>query len=187
MKKSWMIAALAATGLTLAATSAGAMPQSAELSAEAYDAAQADYEAQVDVYMRALQTWQTGQLAYQQWNMQQRGWTTTQNGLQYRRIGKANPSGAQPSGSDTVSVHYRGRFIDGREFDSSHSRNEPTSFPLDRVIKGWTEGVALMREGETYEFVIPADLAYGNRWIGGNLIPPGSTLLFTVELLKVNP
>ncbi len=132
------------------------------------------------------ENWEVGQAAYLMWNSQQRGWTVTPSGLQYRRVGKANPMGEQPTATDTVKVHYRGTFIDGREFDSSYSRNEPTSFPLNRVIKGWTEGVALMREGETYEFVIPADLAYGPRWMGTE-IPANSALRFTVELLEVNP
>jgi len=85
-----------------------------------------------------------------------------------------------------VQVHYQGTFIDNREFDSSYSRGAPASFPLNRVIKGWTEVVALMREGETYQFVIPADLAYGPRWVGQD-IPPNSVLKFKVELLAVNP
>lgn len=130
--------------------------------------------------------WEAGQAAYLAWNGTRRGWTTTDTGLQYRLVSKANAKGAQPEASDTVKVHYRGTFIDGREFDSSYSRNEPTSFPLNRVIKGWTEGVALMREGETFEFVIPADLAYGSRWMGTE-IPANSALRFTVELLDVNP
>jgi FKBP-type peptidyl-prolyl cis-trans isomerase FkpA len=131
--------------------------------------------------------WAAGNAEYLTLNAARRGWTTTESGLQYRRVGRANPSGRPPSGSDTVKVHYRGTFVDGREFDSSYSRNEPAEFPLNRVIKGWTEGVALMREGEKFEFVIPAGLGYGERWVGGDELPPNSTLLFTVELLEVKP
>jgi FKBP-type peptidyl-prolyl cis-trans isomerase FkpA len=130
--------------------------------------------------------WEAGQAAYVAWNGARRGWTTTASGLQYRREGEANPTGAQPTATDTVRVHYQGTFIDNREFDSSYSRGEPATFPLNRVIGGWTEGVALMREGETYQFVIPADLAYGPRWVGGE-IPPNSVLKFKVELIDVNP
>lgn len=131
--------------------------------------------------------WDAGNVAYLAWNGARRGWTTTDSGLQYRRTGRARPDGAQPTATDTVKVHYRGTFIDGREFDSSYARNEPAEFPLNRVIKGWTEGVALMRVGETYQFVIPASLGYGSRWVGGDELPPNSTLLFTVELLEVKP
>ena len=133
------------------------------------------------------ENWDAGQAAYLAWNGQRRGWTTTASGLQYRRVGKAHRNGVQPTATDTVKVHYRGVFIDGREFDSSYSRNEPAEFPLNRVIKGWTEGVALMHVGETYEFVIPASLAYGSRWVGGDELPPNSTLRFSVELLDVKP
>ena len=131
--------------------------------------------------------WDAGNAAYLVWNGARPGWTTTASGLQYRRVGKAHPEGAQPAATDTVKVHYRGTFIDGREFDSSYARNEPAEFPLNRVIKGWTEGVALMRVGEKFEFVIPASLGYGARWVGGDELPPNSTLLFTVELLEVKP
>lgn len=131
--------------------------------------------------------WTAGNIEYLRLNGARRGWTTTESGLQYRRIGRANPAGRQPVAADTVKVHYRGTFVDGREFDSSYARNEPAEFPLGRVIKGWTEGVALMREGETFEFVIPAALGYGERWVGGDELPPNSTLLFTVELLEVKP
>ena len=129
--------------------------------------------------------WDAGQAAYLAWNGQRRGWTTTPTGLQYRREGRAVPAGAQPASTDTVRVHYEGTFIDGRKFDSSYDRGEPAEFPLNRVIAGWTEGVALMRVGETYHFAIPSDLAYGARWVGGGDIPPNSTLLFKVELLDV--
>lgn len=133
------------------------------------------------------ENWNAGNAAYLAWNAAQGGWTTTASGLQYRRVGPANPSGRQPASTDTVKVHYRGTFVDGREFDSSYARNEPAEFPLNRVIKGWTEGVGLMREGETFEFVIPASLGYGERWVGGDELPPNSTLRFTVELLEVKP
>ena len=134
-----------------------------------------------------LEGWAAGNAQYLVVNGARRGWTTTESGLQYRRVGRAHPNGRQPVATDTVKVHYRGTFVDGREFDSSYARNEPAEFPLNRVIKGWTEGVALMREGETFEFVIPAALGYGERWVGGGELPPNSTLLFTVELLEVKP
>ncbi|WP_122465166.1 FKBP-type peptidyl-prolyl cis-trans isomerase [Brevundimonas lutea] len=131
--------------------------------------------------------WEAGQQAYLDWSAQRKDWTTTASGLQYRRVSDEMPQGDQPAETDTVRVHYRGVFIDGREFDSSYSRNEPAEFPLNRVIDGWTEGVALMREGETFDFVIPANLAYGSRVMGGGEIPANSTLLFRVQLLEVNP
>lgn len=134
-----------------------------------------------------LEGWAAGNAEYLVFNGARRGWTTTESGLQYRRVGRANPTGRQPVATDTVKVHYRGTFVDGREFDSSYARNEPAEFPLNRVIRGWTEGVALMREGEKFEFVIPAALGYGERWVGGGELPPNSTLLFTVELLEVKP
>ena len=142
---------------------------------------------QADVGPPTQARWDAGNAAYLAWNSQRRGWTTTASGLQYRREGRANPSGRQPVATDTVKVHYAGTFIDGREFDSSYTRGEPAEFPLNRVIKGWTEGVALMREGETYWFVIPSALAYGDRWVGGDELPPNSTLIFKVELLEVKP
>ena len=126
-----------------------------------------------------------GQAAYLAWNGGRRGWTTTTSGLQYRREGAAHPEGVQPTGTSTVRVHYEATFIDGRKFDSSYDRGEPAEFPLNRVIAGWTEGVALMRVGETFHFAIPASLGYGDRWVGGDDLPPNSTLLFKVELLEV--
>ncbi len=131
-------------------------------------------------------SWVPAQRAYLAWNLTNRGWNVTPSGLQYRRVGRAYPKAAMPLTTDTVRVHYRGTLINGTEFDSSWSRNEPASFPLNRVIKGWTEGVALMHVGETYDFVIPADLAYAGRRMGDD-IPAESTLLFRVQLLAVNP
>jgi len=131
-------------------------------------------------------SWEAGQAAYLAWNGRQRGWAATESGLQYRRVGEAHPEGERPGPTDTVRVHYRGTFIDGREFDGNFGEDS-IEFPLNRVIRGWTEGVQLMRAGETYDFVIPGDLAYGDRWIGGDLIPPNSALLFRIELLSVAP
>ena len=131
-------------------------------------------------------SWEAGQQAYLEWNADRRGWATTASGLQYRRVGPARREGTRPGSTDVVRVHYLGTFIDGREFDGNFGA-EPIEFPLNRVIAGWTEGLQLMRAGETYDFVIPGSLAYGDRWVGGDLIPPNSTLLFRVELLSVTP
>ena len=107
---------------------------------------------------------------------------TTASGLQYEVLTKG--TGASPSASDSVTVHYRGTTIDGTEFDSSYSRGAPATFPLNRVIAGWTEGVQLMKEGAKYRFYIPSDLAYGSRG-AGQAIGPNSTLIFDIELIKV--
>ncbi len=108
---------------------------------------------------------------------------STASGLQY--VVEKEGDGAQPSASDEVTVHYTGKLLNGTVFDSSVNRGEPATFPLNRVIPGWTEGVQLMKEGAKYTFFIPSDLAYG---AGGvpNVIPPHSTLIFEVELIKVN-
>ena len=100
--------------------------------------------------------------------------------LQYQVI--TNGTGAVPGPNDTVSVHYRGTLIDGTEFDSSYKRNQPTSFPVGGVIKGWTEGVQLMVPGEKRRFWIPADLAYGENPGAGR---PGGLLVFDIELIKI--
>ena len=94
--------------------------------------------------------------------------------------------GASPTAVDTVKVHYRGTLLDGTEFDSSYARNAPATFPLNRVIKCWTEGVQRMKVGGKAELVCPPALAYGERGAGG-LIPPNATLRFEIELLEINP
>ncbi|MDE6443155.1 MAG: FKBP-type peptidyl-prolyl cis-trans isomerase [Muribaculaceae bacterium] len=106
----------------------------------------------------------------------------TPSGLQY--VVEKEGEGAQPTAEDEVTVHYTGKLIDGTVFDSSVSRGEPATFPLNRVIPGWTEGVQLMKEGGKYTFYIPSDLAYGPQGVP-NAIPPHSTLIFEVELIKV--
>jgi FKBP-type peptidyl-prolyl cis-trans isomerase FkpA len=114
-------------------------------------------------------------------NAEKEGVNVTASGLQYEIIEEG--SGSKPLASDTVTVHYRGTLLDGREFDSSYSRGEPTSFPLNGVIPGWTEGVQLMNQGAKYRFYIPANLAYGARSTG--MITPNSALIFDIELLNI--
>ena len=115
-------------------------------------------------------------------NKAKSGVETTDSGLQYQVLEQGD--GAKPSATDTVTVHYRGTLIDGTEFDSSYSRNQPTTFALNQVIPGWTEGVQMMPVGSKYRFVIPPELAYGPRG-AGNVIGPNATLVFEVELLEI--
>ena len=114
-------------------------------------------------------------------NKTKEGVQTTESGLQYKVLTMGE--GAKPAATNTVKVHYRGTLLDGTEFDSSYARNEPISFALERVIKGWTEGVQLMPIGSKFIFYIAPDLAYGAG--GGGPIPPNSTLIFEVELLDI--
>ncbi|HUG21363.1 FKBP-type peptidyl-prolyl cis-trans isomerase [Piscinibacter sp.] len=111
------------------------------------------------------------------------GAVVTDSGLVYRSLKEG--SGASPAETDKVKVHYRGTFPDGREFDSSYSRNAPAEFPLNRVIKCWTEGVQRMKVGGKAKLTCPAPIAYGERGAGGGLIPPNATLQFEVELLGI--
>lgn len=117
-------------------------------------------------------------------NKDKEGVKTTESGLQYKVL-KAG-EGDSPDANDTVTVHYKGTLIDGTEFDSSYKRGEPTSFPVNGVIKGWTEALQLMKPGAKYELYIPSDLAYGvNGPRPGSPIGPNATLIFEVELIKV--
>ncbi len=111
------------------------------------------------------------------------GAVVTASGLVYRSL--KDGDGASPTAADTVKVHYRGTFPDGKEFDSSYKRNSPAQFPLGGVIKCWTEGVQKMKVGGKAKLTCPSGIAYGERGAGGGLIPPNATLLFEVELLEI--
>ena len=111
------------------------------------------------------------------------GAQVTKSGLVYRSL--KDGTGSSPAASDRVKVHYKGSFPDGREFDSSYKRNEPTEFPLNGVIPCWTEGVQLMKTGGKAKLTCPSAIAYGQRGAGG-VIPPNATLVFEVELLAIN-
>lgn len=110
------------------------------------------------------------------------GVVTTASGLQYQVLKKGE--GKMPKATDKVRCHYRGSLINGKVFDSSYDRNEPADFPLNQVIAGWTEALQLMAEGSVYRLFIPYHLGYGERG-AGQMIPPYSTLIFDVELIKV--
>ena len=107
---------------------------------------------------------------------------TTPSGLVFEAV--QTGSGPSPKATDTVKVHYRGTLTDGREFDSSYKRGEPTSFPLNRVIPCWTEAVQLMKPGGKARITCPPKLAYGERGAGG-VIPPNATLIFDIELISI--
>lgn len=109
----------------------------------------------------------------------------TESGLQYKVL--VEGKGPKPLATDKVKVHYVGTLYDGTIFDSSRQRGEPAVFPLNQVIKGWTEGLQLMSVGSKYKFWIPAELAYGDRQVGQVPKSAGSMLIFEVELLEINP
>jgi len=116
-------------------------------------------------------------------NKTKEGVKETASGLQYKIVQEGN--GKSPTASDNVTVHYTGKLVDGTVFDSSVQRGEPATFGLSQVIPGWTEGLQLLKEGGKAILYIPSDLGYGERGAGGQ-IPPHSTLIFEVELIKVN-
>src|SRR5213595_1794854 len=117
-------------------------------------------------------------------NKKKPGVKTTASGLQYKV--EKEGTGAQPKATDMVTVNYRGTLIDGTEFDSSYKRGQPATFPVNGVIKGWTEALQLMKQGSKYQLFIPSNLAYGERAMGPD-IGPNSTLIFEVELQEVKP
>src|SRR5205809_746838 len=117
-------------------------------------------------------------------NKKKAGVKTTASGLQYKV--EKEGTGAQPKATDMVTVTYRGTLVDGTEFDSSYKRGQPATFPVNGVIKGWTEGLQLMKQGSKYQFFVPSNLAYGERSVGPD-IAANATLIFDVELLDAKP
>lgn len=117
-------------------------------------------------------------------NKTKEGVKTTASGLQYKVLKEG--SGESPKETDMVITNYKGTLLDGTEFDSSYKRNEPATFPVNRVIKGWTEALLLMKPGAKYQLFIPSSLAYGDRGVGKD-IGPNSTLIFEVELVGIKP
>ncbi len=116
-------------------------------------------------------------------NKEKEGVKVTESGLQYKILKEG--SGESPTDNSRVKVNYKGSFIDGEVFDSSYDRGEPTTFEVNKVIPGWSEGIKMMKEGGKWKFFIPSDIAYGERGTRG--IDPNSTLIFEVELLEVLP
>ena len=116
-------------------------------------------------------------------NGKRKGVSTTPSGLQYEVVTPGKADGKKPTATSKVKVHYSGTLINGKKFDSSYDRNEPTEFELNRVIPGWTEGLQLIKEGGKATLYIPAKLAYGEQGVPG--IPPNSPLIFDVELIQV--
>jgi len=115
-------------------------------------------------------------------NAKKEGVVTTKSGLQYKVL--KSGTGKTPAATSKVKVHYTGKLVDGTVFDSSVERNQPAEFPVNGVIKGWTEALQLMKAGDKWMLYIPSNLAYGEQG-GGGVIPPGATLIFEVELLEV--
>lgn len=118
-------------------------------------------------------------------NAKKEGVKTLPSGLQYKVITEGK--GKSPSATDTVSVQYTGKLIDGTVFDSSYKRGQPATFAVNGVIKGWTEALQLMKEGSKWELYVPANLAYGETGTIGGPIGPNAMLVFEVELLSIKP
>jgi FKBP-type peptidyl-prolyl cis-trans isomerase FklB len=150
---------------------------------EAFEAFQQELAAKQEAKSKAAteKNLQDGE-AFMAENAKKEGVVTLPSGLQYKVIEEG--SGKTPSAADTVTVNYRGTLIDGSEFDSSYKRGEPATFPVGGVIPGWTEALQLMKEGAKWQLVIPPGLAYGERG-AMPVIGPNSTLVFEVELIKV--
>ncbi len=139
--------------------------------------------ADISSYAPNISDTELGQADWLAANGKKDGVVTTASGLQYRINKSGDSKGTNPIATETVRVNYHGLFLDGSTFDSSYDRGEDIKFPLNRVIKGWTEGVALMKPCDAWTFYIPSDLAYGPN--GRGTIPPATPLVFHVQLIEV--
>ncbi len=163
---------------------AGREPQVSDAEAQAIVS---DFFAQQEAKQRAAaaEKYKDSKEKGEQWladNAKKEGVVTLPSGLQYQVLREGN--GRHPKATDAVKCHYEGLLIDGTVFDSSYQRGEPATFPLNGVIRGWTEGLQLMKEGAKFRFFIPYNLAYGERGAGQS-IPPFAALIFDVELIEV--
>ena len=122
--------------------------------------------------------------AFLEENAKKDGWTVLDSGLQYKVINSGPRPGPSPLASTPCDCHYRGTTIEGKEFDSSYKRGQPTTFAPNQVIKGWTEAMQLMVEGDKWQLALPSEIAYGDRQMGRD-ITPGAVLLFDIEIVKV--
>lgn len=156
--------------------------ESTELAVKPEEAQKLINEYLIDLQEKATKLAREAGEKFLEENGKKEGVHTTASGLQY--VIEKEGTGKSPAATDNVTVHYTGRLLDGKVFDSSVARGEPATFPLNRVIPGWTEGLQLMKEGGKFVFFIPSDLAYGAQGAGRD-IPPHSTLIFEVELIKV--
>lgn len=186
----WEITIPAEIGYGEAGAGGGAIPGNSTLIFElelldvmnAEEAQRLAEEREAEAQAQAL-AFRDNQLDFLEQNKGQDGVQITESGLQYRVIEEGE--GNMPTALSKVTVHYSGKLTNGEEFDSSYRRGEPATFPLNGVIRGWTEGLQLMKEGSKYEFFLPYELGYGERGTPSG-IPPYATLIFTVELISVD-
>ena len=178
------------TAAVISATTALGACESAEVKAERLAAEQAalsvcpaEQQVGLDAYTLDLPELEGSAEAFHSALAAREGVMTTPSGLQYSVVKSGNVKGPMPAPENVVRVHYHGVFPNGQKFDSSYDREEPTEFPLNRVISGWTEGVGLMKPCDAWTFYIPSDLAYGPQGRPG--IPGGASLVFHVQLLEV--